>query len=93
MMRRMFIYPTKFVWPTCLPNASLLQSMHSNKSLSKKRLRVFWYVGAFIMVWEIIPEYIFPLTIGISIFCLANQNSEFFSYVSKPLDFRISHPR
>ncbi|KAK3934581.1 OPT oligopeptide transporter protein-domain-containing protein [Diplogelasinospora grovesii] len=77
MMRKTFVYPTKFVWPLSLPLASLFQSMHLNKELAKKRLRVFWWVCLAIMVWELIPEYVFPLTVGISIFCLANQNSEY----------------
>jgi hypothetical protein len=41
-MRKMFVYPTKMVWPTQLPLASLFQSLHLNKTLSKQRLKVFW---------------------------------------------------
>ncbi|KAF3912918.1 hypothetical protein AA313_de0208742 [Arthrobotrys entomopaga] len=80
-MRRLFVYPTKMLWPTVLPNASLFQTLHLNKSLAKKRLKVFWWVCGFIIVYELIPEYIFPLTTGISIFCLANQNSAVFTHL------------
>lgn len=81
MMRKMFIYPTKFVWPLALPLATTFQSMHLDKTLARKRLKVFWAVCVFVMVWEVVPEYVFPLTTGISIFCLANQHSEVFTYL------------
>ncbi|KAF3913376.1 hypothetical protein ABW20_dc0106770 [Dactylellina cionopaga] len=80
-MRKLFVYPTKMLWPTVLPNASLFQTLHLNKSLAKRRLKVFWWVCGFIIVWEIIPEYLFPLTAGISIFCLANQHSAVFTHL------------
>ncbi|KAK3401320.1 OPT superfamily oligopeptide transporter [Sordaria brevicollis] len=80
-IRKAFIYPTKFVWPTQLPNAALFQSMHLDKELARKRLKIFWYICLFIMVWEIVPQWIFPLTTGISIFCLANQNSAVFTHL------------
>ncbi|KAK3343362.1 OPT superfamily oligopeptide transporter [Neurospora tetraspora] len=78
-IRKAFIYPTKFVWPSQLPNAALFQSMHLNKDLAKKRLKIFWCICLAVMVWEIVPQWMFPLTTGISIFCLANQNSAFFT--------------
>lgn len=81
LMRKMFVYPTKFVWPLTLPLASLFQSMHLDKTLAKKRLKIFWIVCVCIMVWELIPEYIMPWTVGISIFCLAKQNSALFTYL------------
>lgn len=81
LMRKMFVYPTKFVWPLNLPLASLFQSMHLDKTLAKKRLKYFWIICICIMVWELIPEYIMPWTVGISIFCLARQNSALFTYL------------
>jgi len=81
VMRRTFVYPTKFIWPGALPLAAIFQSMHLHKELARKRMRVFWYVCVAVMIWELVPQYIFPWTIGISIFCLANQNSELFTYL------------
>jgi hypothetical protein len=34
-----------------------------------------------ILVWELFPEWMFPLLTGFSIFCLANPNSPAFSRV------------
>ncbi|KAK0615062.1 OPT oligopeptide transporter protein-domain-containing protein [Bombardia bombarda] len=79
--RKTFIYPTKCLWPSRLPLASIFQSMHLDKGLAKKRLRIFWIICVAVMVWEIFPQYIFPLTSGISIFCLVNQNSALFTRI------------
>lgn len=81
MMRKLYVYPTKFVWPLSLPLASLFQSLHLDKTIAKRRLRVFWWVCGAVIIWELIPQYIFPMTAGISIFCLANQNSPAFTYL------------
>ncbi|KAM7183157.1 OPT oligopeptide transporter domain containing protein [Rhypophila sp. PSN 637] len=81
VMRRAFVYPTKFLWPTALPLAAIFQSMHLHKDLAKKRLHIFWFACLGIAVWELVPQYFFPTTIGISVFCLANPNSEFFTYL------------
>lgn len=80
-MRKLFVYPTKMVWPLQLPLASLFQSLHLDKALAKRRLKVFWIICIFVIVWELIPEYIFPLTAGVSIFCLADQHSAAFTYL------------
>lgn len=81
MMRRSFVYPTKFTWPVILPQASLFQTMHFDKVLSHKRLRWFWVVCVGIMVWELVPQYMMPMTVGISIFCLAQQHSSTFTFL------------
>lgn len=81
VLRKAFVYPTKMLWPLKLPSASLFQTLHLDKTLAKKRLRVFWVVFGLVIVWELVPEYIFPLTAGVSIFCLANQNSAAFTYL------------
>lgn len=81
VMRRAFVYPTKFLWPGALPLATTFQSMHLQKDLAKKRLRVFWYATLAIAIWELVPQYMMPTTVGISIFCLANPNSEVFTYL------------
>lgn len=69
------------LWPLKLPMASLFQSLHLNKEIAKKRVKILWWVCEFIIIWELIPEYIFPLTAGISIFCPANQHSATFTYL------------
>lgn len=67
------------LWPINIPVISLIETLHRDKSETRFRLKVFWVVFSALLVWEIIPEWIFPLLQGISIFCLANQNSLLFT--------------
>ncbi|CAO3645188.1 unnamed protein product [Cunninghamella blakesleeana] len=46
--------------------------------ISKWRTRVFYLTFACIFLYEIIPQYMFPLLSGVSIFCLANRQSIWF---------------
>ncbi|CAK1365402.1 unnamed protein product [Cercospora beticola] len=81
MMRRIQVNATKMIWPMALPINTLLQTMHGNKTETKKKMR-FWYIAFFAMFfWEIVPEWIMPLLIGVSVFCLADQHSIVFSNI------------
>jgi hypothetical protein len=67
------------LWPINIPVVSLLETLHRDKRETRFRLRVFWIVFTLLLVWEIVPEWIFPLLQGLSIFCLAKQNSLLFT--------------
>ena len=56
LMRDIIVRPTKMLWPMTIPISSLLESLHGDKTVSKKRLKVFYYVFFFMLFWEIIPE-------------------------------------
>ncbi|KAL1989102.1 hypothetical protein VTN96DRAFT_5865 [Rasamsonia emersonii] len=79
LLRDIIVRPTKMLWPMTLPISSLLESLHKNKQQSKARLKVFYIVFFMLFFWTIIPEYIFPVLEGVSIFCLANQHSLVFT--------------
>ncbi|THG93602.1 hypothetical protein EW026_g7677 [Hermanssonia centrifuga] len=66
-----------------VPTVQLFDALHRGKSvvLQKKRLRFFWAIFIAIFVWEWFPEYIAPTLTGVSIFCLANQKSPWFTRI------------
>jgi hypothetical protein len=82
-MRVFLVYPTFAVYPHIFPGVQLFDALHRGKEqlLQQKRLRIFWMVFAGIFVWEWIPEYIAPTLTGISIFCLANRKSAWFTRI------------
>ncbi|KAF4614385.1 hypothetical protein G7Y89_g15352 [Cudoniella acicularis] len=75
LLRSVLVQPSRMLWPINIPVVSLLETLHRDKSETRFRLKVFWIVFGIIFVWEIIPEWIFPLLQGLSIFCLAKQNN------------------
>lgn len=66
-----------------MPVVNLFDVLHRDTSAAnqKKRFRFFWIVFIAIFAWEWVPEYMAPTLTGISIFCLANQNSEWFTRI------------
>ncbi|KAF9456897.1 peptide transporter MTD1 [Collybia nuda] len=83
IMRAFLVYPTYIVFPNLLPMVQLFDALHRGKKivLQKKRVKFFWICFISIFVWEWLPEYIAPTLTGISIFCLANQDSAWFTRI------------
>jgi hypothetical protein len=79
LLREVLVFPTKMLWPINLPVTTLLESLHKDKLEAKKRLRIFYIVFIVIFVWEVFPEYLFPVLEGVSIFCLADQHNLVFT--------------
>lgn len=83
VMRSFLVYPTFAVYPQLIPQAQLFDALHRGQAavMQKKRLRFFWIIFIAIFVWEWFPEYIAPTLNGISIFCLADQKSAWFTRI------------
>ncbi|KAJ6465562.1 OPT oligopeptide transporter [Mycena vitilis] len=83
IMRVFLVYPTFAVYPQVMPTVQLFEALHRGEGIlsQSKRKNFFWYIFIGIFVWEWFPEYIAPTLTGISIFCLANQNSAWFTRV------------
>ncbi|KOS23184.1 Sexual differentiation process protein isp4 [Escovopsis weberi] len=79
MMRDVLLFPTKMLYPANLPITTVMETLHKPKAETKKRFNVFWYIFVAIFVWEWLPEYIFPILSGFSIFCLIDRKSSVFT--------------
>ncbi|THU99543.1 OPT oligopeptide transporter [Dendrothele bispora CBS 962.96] len=83
VMRSFLVYPTFAVYPQLMPTVQLFDALHRGTSniMQKKRIKFFWIVFIAIFIWEWFPEYIAPTLTGISIFCLANRKSAWFTRI------------
>ncbi|KAF7964488.1 hypothetical protein HWV62_6985, partial [Athelia sp. TMB] len=83
MARDFLVYPTWAIYPMNVPTVQLFDAMHRGQGvfLQKKRVRFFWGVFIAIFVWEWFPEYIAPTLTGVSIFCLADRKSAWFTRI------------
>lgn len=79
LLREVLVYPTRMLWPINLPVTTLLESLHKDKVVAKQKIRIFYIIFAVIFVWEVFPEYLFPVLEGVSIFCLADQSNLVFT--------------
>ncbi|KAG1803721.1 OPT oligopeptide transporter protein-domain-containing protein [Suillus plorans] len=71
LMRGILLYPSKMLYPGVLPLLSMLDAFYHDGIAARRKLKVFYFVFTVIFIWELFPEWIFPLLTGVSIFCLA----------------------
>jgi OPT family small oligopeptide transporter len=81
LLRKALIYPTKMMYPSNIQYANTLQMLHSDKKAAKSKLKLFYTTFAILFFWEVLPEYMFPLLVGVSIPCLAASNSSVVSRI------------
>lgn len=79
LLRKNLIFPTKMFYPNILPNVTTIHALHSDKKGNKKKLQYFYYSFLAMFLWEIVPEWMFPMLIGFSIPCLAAPKSAWVS--------------
>ncbi|KZT24758.1 OPT oligopeptide transporter [Neolentinus lepideus HHB14362 ss-1] len=70
ILRDFLVFPTQTWWPTSITSANVLQALHFDRTLASRRVRMFWIVFGGVAVWEIVPQYMFPVLSGFSIICL-----------------------
>ncbi|KAG1891164.1 OPT oligopeptide transporter protein-domain-containing protein [Suillus subluteus] len=75
LMRGILLYPSKMLYPSVLPLLSMFDAFYRDGIEARRRLKVFYFVFTAIFIWEMFPEWIFPLLTGLSIFCLAAPNN------------------
>ncbi|KAL9556180.1 hypothetical protein MBANPS3_002011 [Mucor bainieri] len=74
-LRPYLVYPANMTWPTSLPVVSLIKTLNTDKQEAKWRTRFFFIVFGAIFVYEFIPQYMMPILGGISVICLAKNDS------------------
>ncbi|KIK91682.1 hypothetical protein PAXRUDRAFT_830625 [Paxillus rubicundulus Ve08.2h10] len=75
VMRSTLLYPSKMLYPVILPLISMFDALFQDGAVARRKLKVFYMVFGAIFIWELFPQWIFPLLTGISIFCLAVPNN------------------
>ncbi|KAE9405207.1 OPT superfamily oligopeptide transporter [Gymnopus androsaceus JB14] len=83
LFRGSLLYPSKMLYPAAVPLVSMFDTLYKDHhtGANRKKFKLFWIVFAVIFIWEMLPEYLFPLLTGFSIFCLADQNNAVFTNV------------
>lgn len=75
VLRKSLVYPTRMLWPSILPLSSLIETLHRERTEMKKRFNFFWIIFGIVAVWELFPQYIMPILVGVSVICLTQRNS------------------
>lgn len=56
LLREVLVYPSHMLWPMNIPVTSLLETLHRDKAETRARLKFFYIVFFFMLVWELFPE-------------------------------------
>lgn len=68
--KRVVSYDPQFPWPQTLMQTALLQSQDTaDKKDNSKRMKVFFWCAGSICVWQMFPEYLFPMTSSLAVLC------------------------
>ncbi|TFK40185.1 OPT oligopeptide transporter protein-domain-containing protein [Crucibulum laeve] len=81
LFRSVLLYPSKMLYPGVLPLVSMFDALYKDGPSVSKKLKLFWIAFGVIFIWEMFPEWIFPLLTGFSVFCLANPRSADFTRI------------
>ncbi|KAJ3248951.1 hypothetical protein HDU77_007926 [Chytriomyces hyalinus] len=76
--RSFLVYPRRTFFPTALAGVSLYETLFS-QNLNDYAFKLFWMATGGLFFWTFMPQYLAPTLIGVSVFCLANQNSPLFT--------------
>ncbi|KAI7895930.1 OPT family small oligopeptide transporter [Mucor mucedo] len=74
-LRPYLVYPANMTWPLSLPVVSLLKTFNTDAAEAKWRTRFFFIIFGGIFIYEFLPQYMFPLLGGVSIVCIAKNDS------------------
>lgn len=80
-LKKALLYPTEMFFPNNLAEVSTIHALHNGKSdpvkmkRTKKQLKWFYYCFLAMLLYEIVPEWIFPWLVGVSVPCLAAPHS------------------
>lgn len=72
LLRNSLLYPTEMFYPNIIAQVSTIHTLHNDKQKTKKQLKWFYYCFIAMLLFEIVPEWMFPLLIGFSPVCLSH---------------------
>jgi OPT oligopeptide transporter protein len=58
LLRSTLVYPSAMLYPQNIPVASLMESLHLDHKVVRKRLKVFYICFGALFVWQAVPQYI-----------------------------------
>ncbi|KAG0238060.1 hypothetical protein BGW42_007614 [Actinomortierella wolfii] len=86
--RSFLLYDPDLIWPSALMQTALFRTLRGEgqtPEVSRKQIRVFTYVLAFVFFWSFLPEYAFPFTTSLAVICWFAPRNETVRFISSGL--------
>lgn len=82
------LYDPQLPWPQALMQTTLLQTQEKadrDPKVAGKRMRLFFVVLGSVAVWQLFPEYIFPMTSSLAVLCWIAPYNKVVNFVGSGL--------
>ncbi|KAG0297395.1 hypothetical protein BGZ97_004301, partial [Linnemannia gamsii] len=87
--RSFLLYDPDLIWPTALMQSAMYRTLRGEGGqtldVSRKQIRVFWFVLIGVFFWTFFPEYIFPFTSSLAVLCWFAPHNDTVKFVSSGL--------
>lgn len=82
----LLLYDPEYIWPQALMQTTILQTQNSTGTeLGRKQIRILVAVLIFMTLWQLLPEFIFPMTSSIAILCYMAPRNKVLNFVGSGL--------
>jgi hypothetical protein len=72
LARQFLLYDPVYTWPYSLMQTAVFETMRKSvrdSRVARKQQYVFWGVFVFVILWQFLPEYVFPMLSSLSLLC------------------------
>ncbi|KAG0294366.1 hypothetical protein BGZ96_001361, partial [Linnemannia gamsii] len=83
--RNFLLYDPELIWPSALMQTTMFRTLNGegqSLDVSRKQIRVFWFVLVGVFFWSFLPEYAFPFTSSLAILCWFAPHNDTIKFVS-----------
>lgn len=88
LARQVLLYDPIYVWPKALMQANLFETFRKSSedsSLAKRQMKVFFFCLIGMILWQFLPEYVFPMTSSLAFLCWVAPRSATANFVGAGL--------
>ncbi|KAH7036100.1 OPT oligopeptide transporter protein-domain-containing protein [Linnemannia elongata] len=84
--RSFLLYDPDLIWPSALMQSAMYRTLRGEGGqpldVSRKQIRVFWFVLIGSFFWTFFPEYIFPFTSSLAVLCWFAPHNDTVKFIS-----------
>ncbi|KAF3049233.1 hypothetical protein E8E11_007645 [Didymella keratinophila] len=86
--RSLLLWEPEYVWPQALMQTTLFETFRKqdrNSSLAKRQMHVFFMCLVGMMLWQFLPEYVFPMTSSLAFLCWVAPKNPMANFIGSGL--------
>lgn len=82
----LLLYDPEYIWPKALMQTTILQAQEkSHTVLGQKQVKLLGIVLLLMMVWQLLPEFAFPMVSSVAVLCYMAPHNEVVNFIGSGL--------